>query len=355
MSSRARAKGMPALGVDASARAAVPGRSASVRRLLTRPELGGAAAAVLVWLVFALVAGPPFRSLEGTAAVLNAAAPLGILAVAVALLMIAGEFDLSIGSIIGCAGMTIMLLTRHYDWPLWPAIGVAVVLCLAIGFGNGYLVVRTGLPSFIVTLGTLFAFRGLTIAVSRLLTRRTQLGGLDEVAGFGPAQTLFASDALGPFRVPVLWWFGLAALATWVLLRTRFGNWIFAAGGAPESARKMGVPVAGVKIALFMTTALAACLVAVIQAVRFTGSDALRGEQQEFRAIIAVVIGGTLLTGGYGSAVGAVLGALIFGMVQQGIVITGVDADWFQVFLGVMLVAAVIFNNFVRRRAAEAR
>jgi simple sugar transport system permease protein len=326
-----------------------------MRRLLTRPEFGAAAAAVLVWVVFAVIAGPPFRSLEGTAAVLNAAAPLGILAVAVALLMIAGEFDLSIGSVIGCAGMTILLLTRHHDWPLWPAIGVAVLLSLAIGFGNGYLVIRTGLPSFIVTLGTLFAFRGLTIAVSRQLTRRTQLGGLDEVVGYGPAETLFASDLAGRFRVAVLWWLGLAALATWVLLRTRFGNWIFAAGGAPDAARRLGVPVARVKIALFMTTALAACLVAVIQAVRFTGADALRGEQQEFRAIIAVVIGGTLLTGGYGSAIGAVLGALIFGMVQQGIVITGVDADWFQVFLGVTLVVAVIFNNFVRRRASEVR
>jgi simple sugar transport system permease protein len=354
MSIGARAKHVPALDAEAADPALAPARRASLRRLLARPELGAAAAAMLVWVVFAIVAGPPFRSLEGSAAVLNAAAPLGILAVAVALLMIAGEFDLSIGSIIGCAGMTIMLLTRHFDWSLWPAVGVALLLSLTIGFGNGYLVVRTGLPSFIVTLGTLFAFRGLTIAVSRLLTRRTQLGGLDEVGGYGPAQALFGGDIAGPFRVSVLWWLILAALATWVLLRTRFGNWIFAAGGAPEAARKMGVPVARVKIALFMTTALAAWLVAVIQAVRFTGADALRGEQQEFRAIIAVVIGGTLLTGGYGSAIGAVLGALIFGMVQQGIVITGVDADWFQVFLGVMLVAAVIFNNFVRRRASEA-
>jgi simple sugar transport system permease protein len=355
MSSGARARDVPALEADASGRAADSERRRALRRLLARPELGAAAAALLVWIVFAVAAGPAFRSLEGTAAVLNAAAPLGILAVAVALLMIAGEFDLSVGSIIGCAGMTLLLLTRHYGWPLWPAIAAAVILSLAIGFGNGYLVVRTGLPSFIVTLGTLFAFRGLTIALSRLLTRRTQLGGLDEVPGYGPAQTLFASDVAGPFRVSVLWWLGLAALATWILLRTRFGNWIFAAGGAPEAARKLGVPVARVKIALFMATALAGCLVAVIQAVRFTGADALRGEQQEFRAIIAVVIGGTLLTGGYGSAVGAVLGALIFGMVQQGIVITGVDADWFQVFLGVMLVVAVIFNNFVRRRASEAR
>jgi len=325
------------------------------RRLLSRPELGAAAGALLVWLTFAMVAGPPFRSVDGTAAFLNAAAPLGILAIAVALLMIAGEFDLSVGSIIGAAGMTVVLLTRHFDWPLWPAIGAAIALCLAIGFGNGLLVVRTGLPSFIVTLGTLFALRGLTIGISRHLTRRTQLGGLDQVPGYEAAHLLFASELYGPFLAPIAWWLGLAALATWVLLRTRSGNWIFATGGAPEAARKMGVPVARVKVALFMTTALAACLVAVSQAVRFTGADALRGEQQEFRAIIAAVIGGTLLTGGYGSAVGAVLGALIFGMVQQGIVITGVDADWFQVFLGAMLVAAVLVNNLIRRRAAEAR
>src|SRR5918995_490277 len=195
--------------------------AAGLRRLLVRPEVGAAAGAFLVGLVSGAAAGPPFRSLEGTAAVLNAAAPLGILAVAVALLMIAGEFDLSVGSIIGFAGMTIMVLTRHFDWSLWPAIAAAVLLSLGIGFGNGYLVIRTGLPSFIVTLGTLFAFRGLTIAVSRQLTRRTQLGGLDEVAGYGPAQALFGSDVLGPFRVSILWWIGLAALATWVLIRTR--------------------------------------------------------------------------------------------------------------------------------------
>jgi simple sugar transport system permease protein len=310
---------------------------------------------VLVWLFFALTAGPAFRGAEGTAAVLNAAAPLGILAVAVCLLMIAGEFDLSVGSIIGTAGMTIVLLTRHAGWPLWPAIATALLLSLAIGLANGLLVVRTGLPSFIVTLGTLFVFRGLTIAVSRALTRRTQLGGIDEVPGYESARILFAGEPTGLFRVSILWWLGIAVVATWVLLRTRWGNWIYAAGGGPESARKLGVPVARVKIALFMTTAAAAWLVAVTQVVRFTGADALRGEQQEFRAIIAAVIGGTLLSGGYGSAVGAVLGALIFGMVQQGIVITGVDADWFQVFLGVMLVIAVVVNDYVRRRLTEAR
>jgi simple sugar transport system permease protein len=322
-------------------------------RRLPPPELASAAAALLVWLLFAVTAGPAFRGIAGTAAVLNAAAPLGILAVAVALLMIAGEFDLSVGSTIGLAGMSLLLLTSHYAWSIWPAIGATVLLCTAIGFVNGWLVVRTGLPSFIVTLGTLFILRGLTIAVPRLLTRRTQLGGLDDVAGYESARILFASQPLPGFRVSILWWLLFATVASWILLRTRFGNWVFAVGGGQDAARRAGVPVARVKISLFVVTALAACLVAILQAVRFTGADALRGAQQEFRAIIAAVIGGTLLTGGYGSAIGAVFGALIFGMVQQGIVITGVDADWFQVFLGAMLVIAVMVNDRIRRSVAE--
>jgi len=140
-----------------------------------------------------------------------------------------------------------------------------------------------------------------------------------------------------------------------VLRRTPFGNWIYGVGGDAQAARNAGVPVRRVKVTLFVFTALAAALVGVIQAVSFGGADVLRGEMREFYAIIVVVIGGTLLSGGYGSAVGAVFGALIFGMVRQGIVFSGVDADWFQVFLGVMLLAAVLVNNWVRRRATLAR
>ncbi len=325
-----------------------------MRRALSRPELGAVAGAVLVWAFFAVAAGEPFRSQLGTAAYLNAAAPLGILAVAVALLMIGGEFDLSVGSIIGAASMSLALLTSHFGWPFWPAAAATLALSLAIGLANGLLVVRTGVPSFLVTLAMLFVIRGSTIGVTRQLTGRTQLGGVDQAPGFELAGTLFAGTPLGPFRASIVWWLALAAVATWVLLRTPWGNWIFASGGGPHAARGMGVPVERVKVALFMTTAAAACLVAIVQTVQFTGADTLRGELQEFRAIVAVVIGGTLLTGGYGSAVGAVLGALIYGMVQQGIVMTGVDADWFQVFLGAMLIVAVIFNGYVQRRASEA-
>lgn len=321
----------------------------SARRLLARPELAAALGAAVLWLLFAVQSGAPFLSPAGTAAYLNAAAPLGILAVAVCLLMIGGEFDLSVGSIIGAAGMSIMLLTTRFGWPLWPALGATVGLCLGIGYLNGMVVVRTGLPSFIVTLGTLFTVRGLTIAVSRGLTGRTQLGGLDATAGYESARILFAASPLPPLRASVLWWIGLTAVAAWVLHRTRYGNWIFGTGGHAEAARNLGVPVRRVKVRLFMTTAAAACLVGIIQAVQFNGADTLRGSLQEFWAITAAVIGGTLLGGGYGSAVGAALGALIFGLVRQGIVMSGVNADWFQVALGVLLITAVLFNNQVRR------
>ncbi|HEX6135853.1 MAG TPA: ABC transporter permease [Longimicrobiales bacterium] len=321
-----------------------------MRRLLAAPELGPVAALVLVWLFFAVAGGAAFRSLDGTAAYLDAAAPLGILAVAVALLMIGGEFDLSIGSIIGVSGMSTMLLTIEAGWPLTLAIPVTLLLCAAIGLANGLLVVRTSVPSFLVTLGSLFALRGLTIALTRLLTGRTQIGGIDRVPDHDAWRSVLAGE-IGPFRSNLLWWLALTLLATWLLRRTRAGNWIYAAGGSADAARNAGVPVRRVKVMLFVTTALAAALVGIMQAVRFTGADVLRGEGQEFRAIIAAVIGGTLLTGGYGTATGAALGALTFGMVQQGIVITGADADWFQVFLGAMLIAAVLVNDWMRRRA----
>jgi simple sugar transport system permease protein len=324
-----------------------------VKRLLAAPSLGPLVALLVVWSFFAIIAGEPFRTAEGTAAYVNAAAPLGILAVAVALLMIGGEFDLSVGSVIGASGMTVMLLTAEAGWPLSAAILAALLLGVGVGLANGVLVVRTSVPSFLVTLGSLFVLRGLTIALSRGLTGRTQIGGLAAAPDYSFWHGLLASD-FGAFRIGVVWWLLLALAATWVLRRTRAGNWIYASGGSAEAARSSGVPVRRVKVSLFVTTALAAALVGVMQAVRFTGADALRGEGQEFRAIIAVVIGGTLLTGGHGSAIGAALGALIFGMVQQGIVITGADADWFQVFLGAMLIAAVLVNDWTRRRALTA-
>jgi simple sugar transport system permease protein len=140
-----------------------------------------------------------------------------------------------------------------------------------------------------------------------------------------------------------------------VLIRTPYGNWIFGSGGSEQAAHNVGVPVNRVKISLFIVTAVAAWLVAVIQVLALRGANVIQGEQREFYAIIAVVIGGTLLTGGYGSAIGAAIGALIYGMVQQGMIYVGIDSDWFQVFLGSMVLFAVLLNQFVRVRAMKVR
>jgi len=268
------------------------------------------------------------------------------------MLMIAGEFDLSVGSMVGAAGMIIAIAVSQYGWPLWAAVLLSFLVALGVGFFNGYVVIKTGLPSFIVTLGMLFALRGLTIGFARLLTARTQIGLGD--AGSGSLLTSIFAGSIGGFSASIIWWLVLALLGTWVLQRMVFGNWIFGVGGDAIAARNVGVPVNRVKIALFMCTALSAALLAAIQVLDAGSADVLRGELVELQAIAAAVIGGVLLTGGYGSVIGALFGALIFGMVQQGIFFTGVSTDWFQVFVGVMLLVAVLFNNIIRKRASEA-
>jgi simple sugar transport system permease protein len=179
-----------------------------------------------------------------------------------------------------------------------------------------------------------------------------------DTTGYRSAARLFAStvDVGGTaFEVSILWWAAVTAVAAWVLVRTRFGNWGFAAGGSAAGARAVGVPVARTKVALFATTAFAGWIVGSITLLRNGSVQANQGIGLEFQYIVAAVIGGCLLTGGLGSAVGAAIGALIFGMTRQGIVYARWDSDWFQLFLGVMLLAAVAVNNAFRRRAERVR
>ena len=250
---------------------------------------------------------------------------------------------------------------------------------MVLGWFNGYLVLRTRLPSFIVTLASLFILRGLTLALSVRFANRTVISGVGDLVEKDWLASTFFQGVVGGgvFRwmarrgwiaslasgdplvagVPkvVVWWFALALVGSLILARTRFGNWIFASGGDANAARNVGVPVRGVKISLFVFTAFCACVFAVLQVCDIGSASADRGLQKEFEAIIAAVIGGCLLTGGYGSVVGACCGALIFGVVQIGITYTNISSDWFRVFLGAMLLVAVLFNNFVRQRLAQAR
>ncbi len=333
-------------------------RANPLRRLLVRPELGAVIGSVAVWIFFAIVAGNyGFLSILGTSSYLSVSAELAIQAVPVALLMIGGEFDLSVGSTVGATGMMIAILTAQYGWSVWAAIVAALIFAVLIGTLNGYLVLRTGLPSFIITLGTGYILLGSTTGLTSKLTGLTVVNGIDQAPGYSSAHAIFAT-ALGGgqlFPIEILWALALVVLATWLLLGTSFGNWIFGVGGDANAARNIGVPVARVKILLFIGTAVCSCLLAIIQDMTFTNADVLRGQGNEFFAIVAAVIGGVLLTGGYGSAIGAMFGALAFGMVEEGIVFAGVDANWYKAVVGVILLLAVLLNSYVRKLALEAR
>ncbi|WP_431923154.1 ABC transporter permease [Nonomuraea jabiensis] len=327
------------------------------RRLLIRPELGAVVGLVVVFVFFASQS-PVFRSLDGIANWLDPAATLGIMAVAVALLMIGGEFDLSAGVLTGTSGLILVTLATRYGFSVWLAMLVGLVVALAIGFANGLVVTRTRLPSFIVTLGTFLMLQGVNLGVTKAITGTVQVSGLRRAPGFEAANAILAGTIqIGgtSFRVAILWWILVTAVATWVLMRSKAGNWIFAVGGNEQAARAVGVAAARTKIALFMTTAFAAWLVGSILALRYTSVQANIGIGQEFIYIIAAVIGGCLLTGGYGSAIGAAIGAVIFGMADKGIVFLGWNADWFKFFLGAMLLLATLANRLVRRYAEEVK
>jgi simple sugar transport system permease protein len=327
-----------------------------VRGLFRRVEIGALIGAVAVWILFAITASDNWLTVTGVARILDPASTLGIMAIAVALLMIGGEFDLSTGVMTGTAGLVAGLLSTRMGWNLWPAMFAALLFALGVGYLNGLMVTRTGLPSFIVTLATFFVLRGANVGITRLVTEQVYVGAIDKTSGFESARTLFSIgiDLFGvEFRSSIIWWIVLAIIASWILLRTKYGSWIFAAGGDTNAARNMGVPVTRVKIALFMTTAAAAWLVGMMNVARLRSAVASQGIGQEFIYIIAATIGGCLLTGGYGSVIGASIGALIFGMAQVGIVFAGWDTDWFYSFLGVMLLAAVLVNRYTRKRAEE--
>jgi simple sugar transport system permease protein len=325
-------------------------------RVMRRPELGALLAAAVIGLFFALTADP-FGTLDGAANWTDVASTLGIPAVAVALLMIGGEFDLSAGVMTGTAGLFMGIMATELDMNMWFAILLTLVFAGTIGFINGYMVVRTGLPSFIVTLATFFVLRGVNLGVTKEITGTVRVAGLSEVPGFDSAFNIFGGTFWEPYdyRLSVLWWIAITALATWVLARTRVGNWIFGVGGDAVAARNVGVPVPRVKIALFMTTSLCSALVGIMIALRLGSMQAGQGIGDEFNYIIAAVVGGCLLTGGFGSAIGASVGALIIGMAFIGIQFSGWNTDWRYLFLGVILLLAVLVNNFVRRSAEGAR
>ncbi|MGW7528173.1 ABC transporter permease [Streptomyces sp. NPDC054783] len=324
-------------------------------RLLARPEVGVFLGAAAV-LVFFLIVAPSVRQGSSMATILYQSSTIGIMALPVALLMIGGEFDLSAGVAVITSALTASMLSYQLTMNVWTGVIVALVVSLAIGFFNGWMVVRTGLPSFLITLGTFLILQGVNLAVTKLVTGNVATDDISDMDGFEQARKVFASsfDVGGvQVKITVVWWLVFAALATWVLLRTKYGNWIFAVGGDKESARAVGVPVTFTKISLFMLVGFGAWFIGMHNLFSFNTVQSGEGVGQELIYIAAAVIGGCLLTGGAGSAIGPVFGAFMFGMVNQGIVYAGWNPDWFKAFLGVMLLGAVLINLWVQRTATR--
>jgi simple sugar transport system permease protein len=320
-------------------------------RLLARPEIGALVAAVVLFLFFLAVA-PAFRSAESFFTVLYQSSTYGIVAVGVGMLMIGGEFDLSAGVLVFSAGLLNSMFCYNLGINLWIGALLALVFALLVGFINGYLVMRTGIPSFLITLGTFFILQGANLGVTKLVTGSVSSPDISQMDGYNSLGKIFASSfKIGGVTVwgTVIWWILFVALSAWVLQRTRIGNWIFAVGGNAASARAVGVPVTRVKIGLFMTVAFLGWFDGMHYLYRFNTLQANNGVGDEFLFIIAAVVGGTLLTGGFGNAIGVAIGAFIFGMTNLCIVYAGWDPNWFKAFLGVMLLLAVMVNLYVKK------
>jgi simple sugar transport system permease protein len=317
------------------------------RRLMLRPEATALAAAVVLFIAFSILSPQLFPAKLTYISFMSVAAELGIVSIGVTLLMIGGHFDLSVGAVLGLSSYVAVVLMRDYATPPILAAPAAIAVGAALGGVNGVLVVRFRIHSFVVTLGTMLVWRGVLIALT---------GGFPMTVTIPPGfKDIMSGPLLDGFRMSMFWFFLIGALGTFLLTRTRFGNWIQARGQNEQAARNLGVPVDRVTIILFMLTSALGAVAGVIQVARFSSVDALRGEGMELQAVAVTVIGGTLLSGGYGSVIGTILGAITFGMIQVGLVLAGAPGHFFRTLTGVIVVGAVILNTAVARRMARSK
>jgi simple sugar transport system permease protein len=332
-------------GAEPAATAPAPAQQRGLfRRLILRPEAGGVVSALLVFIFFAVLGGQNgFLTVLGTADWLDTASELGIIAIPIGLLMIAGEFDLSVGSVVGATSMIVAIFGGYYSLSPWIGVAIGFVVAALIGLANGLIVTRTRLPSFIVTLATMLMITGGMLGISIALTGSTSISAVPS----GSAAVMFASK-WNEFHVSILYWLLLTALAAYVMQRTPFGNWVYATGGSAVAARLAGVPLERVKVILFVCVSLAAALAGTIETLTFQNGNITLGSAYVFTGIAASVIGGILLTGGYGSPVGTVFGALTYGIVSMGVFFLGWNADLTELFIGLLLLLAVLANHRLR-------
>lgn len=318
-----------------------------IASFIRRPAAAAIVSLVGVTLFYVVFGGVDLAKLLGAASWVNFAANLGIVAIPVGMLMIAGELDISIGAMIPAGSMATAIVSGHYELPIVYAMLAALSLGVVMGLVNGLLTIRTTVPSLIITLGTLVAMQGIILASSKVLT------GEASVAVFAPdwAKAVFGQLIGGSHQVIIVWWVVLAIVFWFVLHKSPLGNWIFAVGGDRESARNQGIPVDRLTIVLFIFTATSASFVGMCQAILFNSAQVSGGMNIIFNVIVSVVVGGTLLTGGFGSVFGIFFGTLTFAVVNQGIYFTDIDRNWSNLIIGVMLLLAVAMNESFRRVA----
>ncbi len=308
-----------------------------------RLKEAGAIIGIIIFFVLFSFFSDRFLTLDNFTSTFTMAAELGIITIGMTVLMISGEFDLSVGSIFAVVPMVVALMINSGVSDVL-AILVGMLLGMGTGLLNGFITIKTGIPSFITTLGTMMFWRGILLAVT---------GGFPIILErYSPALRCLGGEIGGGFRYSGLW-FVILAVAFWIVLeRTSYGNWVFAVGGNVGAARALGIPVERVKLVNFLISSALAGLAGLTTFGRFKIVDPTLGRGLELEAIAASVIGGTLLTGGYGSILGAFIGALMIGMVRSGLVLAGAPAYWYRAFIGVILVVAAIINARIRKRVA---
>ena len=323
----------------------------SLGGLLRRPEAGAFLGLLLVLAFFGVFGGLTFLEIAGLSSWLNVAATLGVIAIPVGLLMIAGELDISVGAMVPAGAMTVAVVSGHWGMSIWLGIAVALAFGVIVGLVNGLLVIRTAVPSLIVTLGSLFAVQGMVLGLTVLVTKSTSV----PLKTTGIAKAIFGDFVFGQFQVMCVWWLIATALYIFFVHYSHFGNWIFAMGGDKVSARNAGIPTGRLTVTLFALSSTSAAFVGVCQAILYNSAQVSGGQSFIFNSIISVVVGGVLLTGGFGSVVGIFFGTITFAIVTQGIYYTNFDRNWSSLIIGVLLLFAVLMNNTFRALALTYR
>jgi simple sugar transport system permease protein len=319
----------------------------AIGRLFRRPESGSVISLVAILAFFVIIGNVRLGEFLGAASWVNFAANLGIVAIPLGILMIAGEIDISVGAMIPAGSMSIAIASGYYGLPIVVGIIISLGIGVVVGLVNGLLTVRTSVPSLIITLGTLVAMQGIVLSASVMLTHSA---GVPLTAPEW-SKTIFGQLLGGSYQVIILWWLALTAIYFFVMHHTRYGNWIFAMGGDKESARNAGIPTRRMTIVLFVLSATSASFVGMCGAILFNSAQVSGGMSYIFNAIVAVVVGGVLLTGGFGSVIGIFFGTLTFAVVNQGIYFTNIDRNWSSLIIGMMLLLAVLMNNLFRKMA----